>query len=79
MTFTCNGKTYNTDELLTFETKDPDTPVIYMTREYDCVFVTHMHPWKGVEVRQADSAEIESLANRFNLPHLRRALSPPGE
>ena len=80
MTFECDGARYDTDALLTFGTGDAHQPFIYMTRDHACVFVGALDKWTGFNVHRADTAEISSLAARFGIDELMRAVdaAPPG-
>jgi hypothetical protein len=74
MTVDCAGRTYRTSEMTAFETGDPATPTVYLSRDRDCVFVVTADPWKRARVHQADAVEIKTLAARYHLPELLVAL-----
>ena len=74
MNFTCEGKTYNVAELTAYATGDPAVPTVYVTPDFRCVFVQTVDQWKGDTIRLADDVDIKSLAARYGLPQLRRAL-----
>jgi hypothetical protein len=74
MTFECDGQRYDSAELIEYRTGDGHTPLIYTTPDHGRVFVAVVDRWNGVDVRPVEAAEIETLATRFDLPELRRAI-----
>jgi hypothetical protein len=76
MVFNCDGKTYDSQQMRVYETRDVARPMVYVTLDLECAFVVTMDRWKGVSVHRADEAEVKSLAAQFNIPDLLRALKP---
>jgi hypothetical protein len=74
MTFALDGRNYHSDELKSFQTGDGYIPLIYMTRDDARVFFVTFCHWQGIGVQEADAKEISSLADRFGIEDLRRAL-----
>ena len=74
MTFLCDGKAYDASELDSYDTGDPGTPTVFTTRDKRCVLVLRMNRWTGLEVHQAEEAEIRHLAHRYHIPQLLRLL-----
>ena len=75
MTFALNGRNYQSDHLKAFRTGDGYIPLIYMTADDARVFFVTVCHWQGIGVQEADAREISSLADRFGIEDLRRALA----
>jgi hypothetical protein len=74
MTFALGGRNYRSDDLKTFCTGDGYIPLIYMTQDDARVFFVTFCHWQGIGVQEADAGDINSLADRFGIADLRRAL-----
>jgi hypothetical protein len=76
MVFACDGKSYDSAELIEYATDDTATPFIYAARDFTSIFVMTIDRYKGVRVHRADDVEIKNLAARYGFPGILRALSP---
>lgn len=74
MIFAGEDDTLDSRGMTTYRTKDPNIPMIYVSEDLQRVYVVYFNRWTGTRVRQADAAEIEALARRFDIPDLLLAL-----
>ena len=70
MVLVCNGRTYSTDDMRVFNTKDPAVPSLYLTRDGRCTFVIERDPGGALEAHRAGTAEIIALSRRYEIPAL---------
>ena len=69
MTFRCDGRLWDTTDLLEFKTSDP-VVTIYADPARRVVFVGIRERDIGMIVHRADDSEIESACRRYDLPPL---------
>ena len=69
MKFECNGKVWDTVNLLEFRTGDA-VVTIYADPATRFVFVGILEPAIGVQIHRARASEILWLAKRYSLPEL---------
>jgi hypothetical protein len=74
MIFTGENEALDSGGMTTYPTQDPQIPMIYMSEDLRHVYVVNFNRWTGTRIRQADAAEIEALARRFDIPDLLLAL-----
>lgn len=75
MTFRCDGRGWDTTDLLEFKTSDP-VVTIYADLARGVVFVGIRERDIGMIVHRADDSEIESVCRRYDLPQLLDYLRP---
>ena len=69
MIFECNGRRWDTAEMLELKTPDPGVTV-YADPKLRAVFVGIRERDVGVLFHRADDAEIESVCRRYDLSRL---------
>jgi len=60
MRFECDGVRYDSGELITHQTGNEHTPLVFATRDYARVFVAEVNRWAGVDVRRARPEEVDA-------------------
>ena len=69
MTFRCDGRSYDTAEMLLFPTCDVEVPLIFQSTDGG-IFVVTRDEDMGIDVHRADDLETRRLAEKYSIPTL---------
>ena len=74
MLFSCDGKTYDTDQMISLDGDLGHAVGIYITPDYRCVFAAYMYD-SGIKVRAVDLDELRGMAQELDQSELIKALN----